>query len=116
MENYGTPVSDREIQVEIGILELTSAVAMAAGSALKIVFGTIATTGLAVSGTTRIIATAAGERPENVEQGATAVTTVTWNGCDLGHGRHLKAGRSYGPLNTSWTGESEADWPTIRSP
>ena len=100
---YGTPVSSAEIQVEVGVLELGSAVAtggatleaMGAGAALKTALGAVATAGLGVSGTTRIIATATGEESENLEEGTTAVTTLTTPAgmaVTLGTGGNLKAG------------------------
>jgi len=111
---YGTPVSSTEIQIDIGVLELGSAVAtggatleaMAAGAALKTALGAIATAGLGVSGTTRIIATAAGEKSENVEEGTTAVTTLTTPAgmaVTLGTGGNLKAGAVASDLTSAAT-------------
>ena len=79
------PMSGREIQIDTGILELSSAVytggasleAAEAGTAVKAILNGIATSGLFVSGSSRIIGTAAGAKPEDIEKGSTAVTTVT---------------------------------------
>jgi RHS repeat-associated protein len=99
---YGTQVSESEIQVSVGILEVSSAVAtggatletLEAGAALKTALGAISTSGLFVSGSTRIITGTAGET-ENVEQGASAVTTITTPvgmAVTLGTGGNIKAG------------------------
>jgi RHS repeat-associated protein len=83
--SFQDSMSDTEKQIDIGILELGSAVAtggtlpelVEAGGALKTAIVAIQTTGLAVSGSSRIIATAAGAKPEDVEHAATAETTIT---------------------------------------
>jgi RHS repeat-associated protein len=104
--NKNSPMSmfsPRETQVETGIIELASAFftggavweAAAAGKAVTTAIGAIATSGLAVSGTTRIVATAAGEKPGKVEETASAVTTVTnpaGMAVTIGSGGNLKAG------------------------
>lgn len=82
-KNYpGTPMSGAEKQIDIGILELSSAfvtggATLEGGTIVTMLTNAIATTGLGVSGTTRILATASGVTPENVERGATAATTVS---------------------------------------
>jgi RHS repeat-associated protein len=108
------PMSETEKQIDTGILELSSAVftggasleAMEAGAALKTAIGVIATSGLGVSGTTRIIATAAGEKSENVELGTTAVTTLTTPAgmaVTIGTGGNLKAGAVASDLTSGAT-------------
>lgn len=79
------PMSSTEKQIDVGILEVASAVfsggatldAAAAGKITTTLIGALTTTGLAVSGSTRIMGTAAGTGPAKLDSGATAVTTVT---------------------------------------
>lgn len=87
-------------QGSIGIAELSSAVATGGAtlelqSGMAVAVGIATTAGLGVSGTTRIIATTAGEKSENIEQATTAITTIT-NPAGLamtvGTGGNLKAG------------------------
>jgi RHS repeat-associated protein len=111
---YGTPVSQGEIQVETGILELSSAVvtggasleAMEAGAALKAAISGIGSAGLAVSGSSRIIGTAAGVPSEDLEKGSTAVTTVTnpaGMAVTLATGGNIKAGAVAADLSSAAT-------------
>lgn len=86
--NKNSPMSafsPQETQIEKGLLELASAVftgsealeAFNAGKAVTAAIGAIAASGLGTSGLTRIVGTAAGGKPEKVEEGAEAVTTIT---------------------------------------
>jgi RHS repeat-associated protein len=79
------PMSETEKQIDLGIIELGSAFATggatldaaAAGKITATIVGALATTGFAVSGSSRIMATAAGNDPKKVDEGTTAITTVT---------------------------------------
>jgi RHS repeat-associated protein len=103
--NKNSPMSGfskRETQVETGVLELASAfftggatLEAAAAGPVTTAIGAISASGLAVSGTTRIVATAAGGKPEKVDEAASAVTTVTnpaGMAVTVASGGNLKAG------------------------
>jgi RHS repeat-associated protein len=82
---YGTPVSDRELQIDVGVLELESAAATggagyaaaSAGLVMPQVLGGITAAGLFVNGTTRIVLAPTGVPAEDIERGTRAVSTTT---------------------------------------
>jgi hypothetical protein len=103
-------MSPAEAQVWIGTLELSSAVvtggasleAGAAGEALNAATLGIATAGLGVSGSFRVMGTAAGSNPEQVAASAEGVTTLT-NPAGLGvtiTTGNLKAGGLAGDVSS----------------
>ena len=101
-------------QPGIGVLELSSAYltagasleAMEAGAALKAAIYGIGSTGLAVSGTSRIIGTATGVPSDDLERASTAVTTSTnpaGMAMTIGTGGNMKAGAVAADLSSAAT-------------
>jgi RHS repeat-associated protein len=81
-KNLEKGMSAKQAQVGIGVLEVGAAIAsfgisLEAQGLVVAASAAVTASGLFVSGTTRIIATAAGEKPEQVEKAATTVTTLT---------------------------------------